>query len=620
MSLIKRYPWVVAALLVGIAGLSLGSLASGEATRWLVTGFAALVALWQGTGMVRSILGGHWGLDILAVTAIVATLMVGEYWASLLIVLMLTGGEALEDAAAHRAQRELTSLFSRVPQIAHRISQDGSIVDVSAVDVCVGDRILVKPSELVPVDGSLESENGQFNESSLTGESLPADRLRGDTILSGSLNGQRAVEIMATKVAADSEYQRIVSLVQAAANSKAPLVRLADRYAIPFTVLAYGIAIVAWIYSGDPVRFAEVLVVATPCPLLIAAPVAFMGGMSRAAKAGVVIKDAGALERLAKVRTVAFDKTGTLTHGEPEVIAIEPRGAMTSADELLGLVASAEQYSSHVLARAIVEDAKARGIALQEASHAEEVATHGVSAKFGSHSVLVGKSLFVGETVGEIELYVVEPGETVVYVGVDDAYAGYVVLRDVLRLEARSALDQLRALGVSRTLIVSGDGQDTTSHIAHEVGISEAHGGCLPQDKVRLIESLTPKSVMMIGDGVNDAPVLAVSDVGVAMGAKGSTAASESADIVIMVDNLSVVPRALEIGQTTIRIALQSIWLGIIISVGLMVLAAFGFLPAIFGALLQEVVDLVAILGALRALREKPTKRVRASELVSAEN
>tara|TARA_B110000503_G_scaffold97597_1_gene146432 strand:- start:1339 stop:3201 length:1863 start_codon:yes stop_codon:yes gene_type:complete len=620
MSLIKRYPWVVAALLVGIAGLSLGSLASGEVTRWLVTGFAALVALWQGTGMVRSILGGHWGLDILAVTAIVATLVVGEYWASLLIVLMLTGGEALEDAAAHRAQRELTSLFSRVPQIAHRISQDGSIVDVSAVDVRVGDRILVKPSELVPVDGSLESENGQFNESSLTGESLPADRLRGDTILSGSLNGQRAVEIMATKVAADSEYQRIVSLVQAAANSKAPLVRLADRYAIPFTVLAYGIAIVAWIYSGDPVRFAEVLVVATPCPLLIAAPVAFMGGMSRAAKAGVVIKDAGALERLAKVRTVAFDKTGTLTHGEPEVIAIEPRGAMTSADELLGLVASAEQYSSHVLARAIVEDAKARGIALQEASHAEEVATHGVSAKFGSHSVLVGKSLFVGETVGEIELYVVEPGETVVYVGVDDAYAGYVVLRDVLRLEARSALDQLRALGVSRTLIVSGDGQDTTSHIAHEVGISEAHGGCLPQDKVRLIESLTPKSVMMIGDGVNDAPVLAVSDVGVAMGAKGSTAASESADIVIMVDNLSVVPRALEIGQTTIRIALQSIWLGIIISVGLMVLAAFGFLPAIFGALLQEVVDLVAILGALRALREKPTKRVRASELVSAEN
>jgi len=620
MSLIKRYPWVVAALLVGIAGLSLGSLASGEVTRWLVTGFAALVALWQGTGMVRSILSGHWGLDILAVTAIVATLVVGEYWASLLIVLMLTGGEALEDAAAHRAQRELTSLFSRVPQIAHRISEDGSIVDISAVDVRVGDRILVKPSELVPVDGSLESENGQFNESSLTGESLPADRLRGDTILSGSLNGQRAVEIMATKVAADSEYQRIVSLVQEAANSKAPLVRLADRYAIPFTVLAYGIAIVAWIYSGDPVRFAEVLVVATPCPLLIAAPVAFMGGMSRAAKAGVVIKDAGALERLAKVRTVAFDKTGTLTHGEPEVIAIVPSGAITSADELLGLVASAEQYSSHVLARAIVEDAKARGIALQEASHAEEVATHGVSAKFGSHSVLVGKSLFVGETVGEIELYVVEPGETVVYVGVDDAYAGYVVLRDVLRLEARSALDQLRALGVSRTLIVSGDGQDTTSHIAHEVGISEAHGGCLPQDKVRLIESLTPKSVMMIGDGVNDAPVLAVSDVGVVMGAKGSTAASESADIVIMVDNLSVVPRALEIGQTTIRIALQSIWLGIIISVGLMVLAAFGFLPAIFGALLQEVVDLVAILGALRALREKPTKRVRASELVSAEN
>lgn len=603
--ILKRYPWVIAALAVGGIGLGLNLLGYADLTRWWVTAFAGVVALWQGVAMVRSLLSGHWGLDVLAVTAIISTLAVGEYWASLIIVLMLTGGEALEDAAAHRAQRELTSLFSRVPQIAHRVSADGSIVDVAASEVKVGDRLVVKPSELVPVDGSLSSEAGEFDESSLTGESLPVDRRQGDTILSGSLNSHRAVEIVATKVAAQSEYQRIVSLVKDSANSKAPLVRLADRYAIPFTGVAYAIAIAAWVGSGDPVRFAEVLVVATPCPLLIAAPVAFMGGMSRAAKAGIVIKDAGALERLSQVKTVAFDKTGTLTHGEPEVIAIEHRNVVSNANELMALVASAEQYSSHVLARAIVEEARSRGLALSEASHAEEVATHGVLATLGSRTVVVGKPGFVGEHVGEIEKYSVEPGETVVYVGLDGAFAGYVVLRDVLREEARDTLRHLTRLGVERTLMLSGDGQDTTSHIAQELGIAQAYGGCLPADKVRIVGEVTPKRVMMVGDGVNDAPVLAVSDVGVAMGAKGSTAASESADVVILVDDLWVVPRALEIGQTTIKIALQSIWLGIIISIGLMVLAACGFLPAIVGAFLQEVVDLIAILGALRAVRER---------------
>jgi len=524
--ILKRYPWVIVALAVGGIGLGLNLLGYADLTRWWVTAFAGVVALWQGVAMVRSLLSGHWGLDVLAVTAIISTLAVGEYWASLIIVLMLTGGEALEDAAAHRAQRELTSLFSRVPQIAHRVSADGSIVDVAASEVKVGDRLVVKPSELVPVDGSLSSEAGEFDESSLTGESLPVDRRQGDTILSGSLNSHRAVEIVATKIAAESEYQRIVSLVKDAANSKAPLVRLADRYAIPFTGVAYAIAIAAWVGSGDPVRFAEVLVVATPCPLLIAAPVAFMGGMSRAAKAGIVIKDAGAHERLSQVKTVAFDKTGTLTHGEPEVIAIEHHNVVANANELMALVASAEQYSSHVLARAIVDEARSRGLALSEASHAEEVATHGVLATLGSRTVVVGKPGFVGEHVGEIERYSVEPGETVVYVGLDGAFAGYVVLRDVLREEAKDTLRHLTRLGVERTLMLSGDGQDTTSHIAQELGIAQAYGGCLPADKVRIVGEVTPKRVMMVGDGVNDAPVLAVSDVGVAMGAKGSTAPS----------------------------------------------------------------------------------------------
>ena len=613
LTLALRYPYVLVALGVGGLGLALQSFMEGDLTRWLVTGFAAFVALLQGIQMVRSLLRGHWGLDVLAVTAIVATLLVGEFWASLIIVLMLTGGEALEDAAAHRAQRELTGLFARIPQSAHRIESDGSIQDTPADDIAIGDRLIVRPSEVVPVDGELVSDAGEFDEASLTGESLPVHLGAGDRILSGSLNGSVAVEMIATQIAGKSEYQRIVGLVEEATKSKAPLVRLADRYAIPFTVVAYAIAITAWIVSGDPVRFAEVLVVATPCPLLIAAPVAFMGGMSRAAKAGVVIKDAGTLERLSQVKTVAFDKTGTLTHGEPEVVALLPRGPVATTKELLALVASAEQYSSHVLARAIVEKAHADGLDLYESSRAEEIATDGVTADIRGRTVLVGKPAFVACSAPDVERYDIQPGETVVYVALDGEFAGHVVLKDVLRQEAPSVLGQLTRLGITRFAMVSGDSKETTAHIAQELGIKEFHGECLPGDKVTIVEGLTPKRVMMVGDGVNDAPVLAASDVGVALGAKGSTAASESADVVILVDNLAVVATALSIGQSTIRIALQSVWLGIIMSVGLMVVAAFGLLPAILGAFLQEVVDLVAILGALRAVRTPKVRERRPS-------
>jgi len=470
----------------------------------------------------------------------------------------------------------------------------------------------VRPSEVVPVDGELASDAGEFDEASLTGESLPVSRARGERILSGSLNGSAAVEIVATREARDSEYQRIVGLVEEATRSKAPLVRLADRYAVPFTGLSYAIAGAAWFLSGDPSRFAEVLVVATPCPLLIAAPVAFMGGMSRAAKSGVVIKDAGTLERLSRVMTVAFDKTGTLTHGEPEVSAIEPHENVHSEDELLALVASAEQYSSHVLARAIVETAHGRGLELTEADRAEEVATHGISADIAGSTVLVGKQAFIAESVPEVHRRPIDPGETVVYVAVNGSFAGVIVLKDVIRSEATQVLRRLPGLGVRRMVVVSGDSTDTTAHVAAELGLTEFHGECLPVDKVRIVKELTPPAVMMVGDGVNDAPVLAAADVGVALGAKGSTAASESADVVILVDNLEVVVDAVDIGKSTIRIALQSIWLGIVMSVGLMLVAAFGFLPAVFGALMQEVVDLVAILGALRAVRSprnRPTSQ-----------
>jgi heavy metal translocating P-type ATPase len=608
---LRRYPWVVASIIVGAVGLILQSAVGGELARWMVSAFAGIVALQQGIHMVRSLARKQWGLDVLAVTAIVATLLVGEYWASLIIVLMLTGGEALEDAAAFRASRELTALLDRVPHTAHRLTSAGVLEDIPASSVAPGDRLVIRPSEVVPVDGELVTPSADIDESSLTGESLPVSRSAGETILSGSVNGPVALDMIATRKAEDSEYQRIVGLVQQAAASKAPLVRLADRYAIPFTALAYTIAAIAWAISGDPVRFAEVLVVATPCPLLIAAPVAFMGGMSRAASAGIVIKDAGTLERLSEVRTAAFDKTGTLTHGKPEVGDIVTLDPSLSAQRILQLVASAEQYSSHVLASAIVQEAHSRGLRLLEARHAQEVATDGVRADIEGHTVHVGKPAFIAAVDSDMSRYRVRPGETVVYVAIDEKYVGHILLRDVLRDEATATLHDLNRLGINRTVMLSGDQQDTAETIAHELGITEVHGECLPADKVAIVHQLTPRRVMMVGDGVNDAPVLAASDVGVALGARGSTAASESADVVILVDDLARVADAVEIGQSTIRIALQSIWLGIIISVGLMLIAAAGFLPAIVGALLQEVVDLVAILGALRALRPPRSREKR---------
>ena len=599
----RRYPWVTAALIVGVVGLGLNFGPLQVIVPWLVGGFAALVGGLEGFRMVRSLLARHVGLDILAVTAIFATLAVGEYWASIIIVLMLTGGEALEDAAAHRAKRQLTALLDNVPTLAHRITDSGQIVDVPISDVSPGDRLVVRPGEIIPVDATVDSDRGVFDESSLTGESLPVERRRGETILSGATNGQHAIELVALRAAKDSEYQAIVALVEQAASSKAPLVRLADRYAVPFTALAYLIAGVAWWVSGDPVRFAEVLVVATPCPLLIAAPVAFMGGMNRAATKGIVIKDAGTLERLSAVTTAAFDKTGTLTLGKPEVVRIHSASPELTDNELLRLAASAEQYSGHVLAHSIVDAAKSRGIDVLQVDDATEIDTDGVRASMRNKIVLVGKARFVSPR-HDLDAPVLEPGETAVFVGVDGAFAGYIILKDRVRDDAAHTIQRLGKSGITKTFVVSGDNRQTVESVAAAVGVTETFAECLPSDKVDIISRHDAPRVLMVGDGINDAPVLATAGVGVAMGARGSTAASESADVVILEDRFDKVADAVDIGQRTVTIALQSIWLGIIISVGLMLVAAWGFLPAIFGALAQEVVDLIAILGALRAVRE----------------
>lgn len=603
----RRYLIVSITVLVGVLGMIFWFVGAVEVTRWLFSVFAIAIAGVEAVQMAQQLRRGIVGIDILAIVAIVSTVLVGEYLASIIIVLMVSGGKALEDFAQGRARRELDALLDREPQVAHR-TQPGCdrIDDITAAEVLVGDIILVRSGEVVPVDGQLVSASAAFDESSLTGESLPVTRLAGDTVLSGSVNGVTAATITATTLARNSQFQAIVALVQSASSNRAPVVRLADRYAIPFTAISLLIGAVAWIVSGEPVRFAEVLVLATPCPLLLAAPVAFMGGMSRAAHRGIIVKGGGVLETLARVRTVVFDKTGTLTIGAPTITRILPRDPWDE-EQLLTRVASAEKFSSHVLAASLVAAALDRGLELLPAKNASEVAAQGVSATIAGHRIDIGTLAFATAAASDTEAAALEVGELAIYVAIDGRFAGTVVASDPVRDNARATITQLDRLGVHETVMLTGDARATAAHVASAVGISRFTADCLPGDKVDAVRNISARPVLMVGDGVNDAPVLAAADVGIAMGARGATAASESAGAVILLDDISAVALAVRIGQDTVRIALQSIWLGIALSIGLMLVAAFGVIPATLGAGIQEVVDLATILNALRAIRPRET-------------
>lgn len=582
-------------------------------TAYLVLGIVIVITA---IDMFKDLMRGHWGLDILAVIAMIATLAVQEYVAGLIIALMLTGGEALEDLAARRASRELDQLLNRAPAFAGRIHPvTGEVERIAIEEVKVGDELLVRSSEILPVDGVLLSDHATIDESSVTGEPIPVNYHAGDPLLSGTVNSTTSFTMRAQKVAADSNYASIVRLVEKAVDSRAPMVRLADRYAVPFTIVSLLIAGFAWFLSGDPVRFAEVLVVATPCPLLIATPVAFMGGMSSAAKLNVIIKDGGVLEVLARVRAVAFDKTGTLTEGKADVVEIHP--AARTADETLQLAAAAEQYSVHVFADPIVASARTQQLELPEVVTADEVATNGLLASLADGtSVRVGKPSFIEEVTGPIDRPVLSAGETAVYVSVGDELAGVIILSDPIREQSADTVSRLRRAGVAEIAMVTGDITSTAESVAHAVDIQTVHAETTPQTKVRIVQAMRPRPVLMVGDGINDAPVLAAADVGVAMAGRGATVASESAAAVITSNDIARVADVAYVSRRTVQIALQSIWMGIIISVGLMLVAAFGYLPAVVGALLQEIVDLVAILSALRALRahrgarrESPARR-----------
>ena len=562
----------------------------------IVTIAGAIVALTMLVGMVKTLRSGKYGVDLLAILAVVATLAVGEYWAAMVILVMLTGGDALEDYAAKKANTELKALLDNSPRFAHVVTPDGS-KDVPVNDVPVGAKIIVKPGELVPIDGLIIKGMGEFDESSLTGEARPVAKTVGDTVMSGSINGDEAITLTVTKLAKDSQYQQLVKLVQEAEQTPAHFVRLADRYAVPFTVAAILISLLAWWLSKDPRRFAEVLVVASPCPLILAAPVAMVSGMSRASRNGIVVKTGSVLEKLAGARTGAFDKTGTITNGHLTVAQILPAGTITK-ERLLHLAASAEQDSSHILARSLLAYASQHNISLAAVSGLTEETGKGITAMIEDHQVKVGKRQFVAPQNQQAAL-----NTTAIYVSVDGTYYGAIAFTDHVRPEAAQTMAKLKAAGVTNLIMLTGDQRAIAQQVAKAVGIPTVKADLLPQDKIAALQSI-PQSehpVFMVGDGVNDAPSLATADVGIAMGAHGSTAASETADVVILKDDLAKVAKAVTISQDTLRIAKQAVLIGIAICTVLMLIASTGIIPAFVGAMLQEVIDTVSILWALKA-------------------
>lgn len=650
--------------------------------QWLVIALVLVIVIDTVRGMIDDLRHGQVGVDVLAVVAILSTVAVAEYWASWAVTLMITSGEAIEEYAQAKAERSLTALMEAAPQTAHVVnlpgvgrgfaadkgdSSDGfrRVGSASAAaaahrfdtvpveQVQLGDVLMVLPGETVPVDGELLSGTATLDLSNINGEPVPREVFAGARVMSGAVNGSTALTMRATQVAADSQYQRILELVASAQESRPAVVKTADRLAVPFTVLSLMIAGIAWAMSGVPTRFAQVLVLATPCPLLIAAPVAYIAGTGRLAAAGVLIKAQDVLENLGRVTQVFFDKTGTLTVKQPQVVRVEMLpGAATrlNEDHVLMMAGVVESYSVHILSKGIAKagtEAMARlrqrfedgqrlcpepeaswpghGREYPVVKNINEDAGKGVSGEVNGHAVRVGRLSFaaagedgflaVGEAVpsrSEDDLRtrfgLLQPDEMASYVSVDGQLIARIVLRDVPRANAKAVLAKLHELGVTELAMLTGDKRASANIIASEVGIDEVHAELFPEDKVAAVRAATGagKTVtMMVGDGVNDAPVLAVADIGVAMTDGTSTAASESAQVVIMNDNIAAVPRAIAIARRTKRVMLQAVIAGLVLATIGMIAAAFNLIPVVVGAFLQEAIDVVSILWALTALIDR---------------
>ena len=586
---------------------------------WIAGTVAAIIpATWW---VIAGLRAGRFGVDVLAILSLLGSLAVGEYFAGALIAVMLATGQALDAAAERRATKDLRALLDRVPRTARRRTPDGvEVIDLDAVTV--EDVVVVGPGEVLPVDGMVVSETAVIDDSALTGEPLQVTYDRGEAVRSGSVNAGGGVEIRATATAADSTYAGIVRLAKQAAAESAPVVRLADRVAAWFVPLALAIAGLAWLFSGSATRAVAVLVVATPCPLLLAAPVAIVSGLSKASRIGVLVRGGGPLETLGRATTLVLDKTGTLTSGRPRGTDVVTAPGWT-VDQVLGLAASADQLSPHVLASAIVEEARLRGLTLSMPSDAQEEAGTGVSAMVDGYRVHVG-NLDIGlsdsssslrsassSDRGEVADWTASvlsraalDGAVVAWVRVDGDLVGAIMLADPLRPDAPRTLRRLRAAGITRVVMLTGDRPAPAQQVGTVLGLDEVAAQQTPEDKVARVRAERMRAVTaMVGDGVNDAPALAAADVGIAMGARGSTASSEAADIVLTADRLDRLADAMLIARRSRRIALQSAGVGMGLSLVAMGFAAVGWLVPAVGALLQEAIDLAVILNSLRALR-----------------
>ena len=572
---------------------------------WAATTAMLLVPL--SVSVLRSLLRRDVGVDAIALISMAGALALGEYLAGAVVALMLAGGNALEESANRRARRELTALVERAPHSA-LVHRGDELVEVPIEEVLADDVVLVRAGEVVPVDGMVESEEAIVDESALTGEPLPVTIHRGGNVRSGTAAAGVSFELRALRPAVESAYAALVRLVEQTERERAPFVRLADRYALFFLPATMLIAAVAWAVSGDPVRALAVFVVATPCPLILAAPIALMSGLSRAARAGVVVKGAGTIEKLGETRSVLLDKTGTITLGQPELDRVVATDGIP-ANETLRLAASLDQLSAHPLAKALVAGAEEQNLVLSLPEQSEEVFGRGVRGTVDRHSVLVGSRSWLREHGIEASLPSgLDGGAAKVLVGVDGTLTGVVLVGDRLRSESKDLVPHLRAAGVRHIALVTGDKRSVAEAVGATLGVDRVYAEQTPEQKLEVVRALRAQPdlsrVVMVGDGINDAPALALADVGIAMGSAGATVSSETADAVVLVDNVDRVADAIRIGRRSLHIARQSVLAGMGISLAAMVVAAAGYLQPVSGALLQEVIDVAVILNALRALHD----------------
>lgn len=593
----------VLGMLLGLAAQVLGNPALATWVWTLAVLPVLLALLWE---IVSSLRRGELGLDIVAALSMSAALLTGEALAAGVVAIMYSGGSFLESFAQGRARREMHALLARVPRTATRY-HDGALQELPLDTIAPGDRLLVRQGDVVPVDGVVQAV-AFVDTSALTGEPLPVRLETGGVAMSGCTNSGDAFDLVATHRAAESTYAGIVRLVEAAQHSRAPMSRLADRWSLGFLAVTVAIAAAAWVLTGDPIRAVAVLVVATPCPLILAVPVALVAGLSRAAHFGVLVKGSAPLERMARIRTLVLDKTGTLTDGRPRIAGIEPTADLP-ATEILRFAAALDQASKHPVAQALVADAKARGLPLPTPLAVTELPGDGVTGTVEGRPVIVGGYKFVARSVGpEMGPAASLPaGSVLVSVAVDGRVAGHLIMSDPLRPDAPEVIAALRRSGIGRIVLATGDREAVATQVAAGLGLDAIRAGMTPDQKVLLVLSESKRgAVMMVGDGVNDAPALAAADVGVAMGARGAAASAEAADVVLLVDELGRLVTGLAIARGAIGIALQSVAVGLGLSISAMIAAAFGYLSPVQGALLQELIDVAVILNALRALLITP--------------